>query len=295
MGSNTQPTFEYEALTGFFMQDEAATDPSSFDYRKTNFGLIARLYPTDDPEDVAIPQWHRFMRYLNHLIQTSPDGVFYKLIYLGRHGEGYHNVAEAYYGTAAWDDYWSKLDGNGSISWSDAHLTDTGQEQAREASIFFGQQFAWAKMPEPERYYSSPLWRCLQTADLTFSGLKLPEDRPFLPVVKEMLREVMGVHTCDRRSSRTAIHERWRTWEIEEGFSEEDELWVPDRRETRGEHDVREKKLLDDVFANDRSRVVSMTAHSGTIASLLRIVGHREFKLKTGGLIPVLIKAIRRI
>lgn len=32
MGSNTQPTFEYEALTGFFMQDEAATDPSSFDY-----------------------------------------------------------------------------------------------------------------------------------------------------------------------------------------------------------------------------------------------------------------------
>ena len=27
----------------------------------------------------------------------------YKLLYMGRHGEGYHNVAEAFYGTPAWD------------------------------------------------------------------------------------------------------------------------------------------------------------------------------------------------
>jgi hypothetical protein len=25
------------------------------------------------------------------------------VLFLGRHGEGYHNVAEAKYGTAAWD------------------------------------------------------------------------------------------------------------------------------------------------------------------------------------------------
>lgn len=32
MGSYPRPTFEFEAVSGFFMQDEAATDPSSFDY-----------------------------------------------------------------------------------------------------------------------------------------------------------------------------------------------------------------------------------------------------------------------
>jgi hypothetical protein len=29
--------------------------------------------------------------------------VQYKVLYMGRHGEGYHNVAEAFYGTPAWD------------------------------------------------------------------------------------------------------------------------------------------------------------------------------------------------
>ncbi|KAF4207762.1 hypothetical protein CNMCM5878_005870 [Aspergillus fumigatiaffinis] len=36
---------------------------------------------------------------------------------------------------------------------------------------------------------------------------------------------------------------------------------------------------------------VSVTAHSGEIASLLRVLGHRAFSLKTGAVIPVLVKA----
>lgn len=212
---------------------------------------------------------------------------------MGRHGEGYHNVAEAFYGTEAWDAYWSKLDGNGTATWSDAHLTDVGKEQALEAHAFFGEQLAWAKMPAPEGYYVSPLFRCLQTAHLTFAGLELPAERGFRPVVKEMLREVMGEHTCDRRSSRTVIHEAFPDWGIEGGFKEEDELWRADHRETHEEHDARSQALLDEVFANDQSLVLSFTAHSGTIASLLRVVGHREFRLPTGALIPVLVKATK--
>ena len=50
------------------------------------------------------------------------------------------------------------------------------------------------------------------------------------------------------------------------------------------------RKLLDDIFANDDSTYMSFTTHSGSIASLLRVIGHREFRLPTGAVIPVLIK-----
>ena len=50
------------------------------------------------------------------------------------------------------------------------------------------------------------------------------------------------------------------------------------------------KKLLDDIFAHDESTYISFTTHSGSIASILRVIGHREFRLPTGAVIPVLIK-----
>ena len=51
------------------------------------------------------------------------------------------------------------------------------------------------------------------------------------------------------------------------------------------------KKLLDDIFTNDVSTYISFTTHSGSIASLLRVIGHRQFRLPTGALIPVFVKA----
>ena len=223
----------------------------------------------------------------------SPLRRLIGVVDLGRHGEGHHNVAESFYGTAAWDSYWSHLDGNGTVTWSDALLTDKGEEQAREAHAFFGEQLAWAKMPSPEAFYVSPLMRCLRTAELTWTGLDLPKARPYDPLVKELLREVLGVHTCDRRSSRTVIHKAYPKWRIEGGFSEADVLWKADHRETHDEHDIRTQRLLDDIFGNDERSVLSLTAHSGMIASLLRVTGHREFGLPTGGLLPLFVKATR--
>ena len=51
------------------------------------------------------------------------------------------------------------------------------------------------------------------------------------------------------------------------------------------------KKLLDDIFDHDDSTYISFTTHSGSISSLLRIIKHREFRIPTGALIPVLVKA----
>lgn len=202
-------------------------------------------------------------------------------------------MGETKYGTKAWDDYWSKLDGDGELYWVDAHLTEKGKDQVRTNHDFLRRQFSEAKMPAPEKYYTSPLYRCLQTANLTWSGLSVPEGRPFRPVVKELMREVMGEHTCDKRSSRSVIAKAVPEWEIEEGFTEEDELWKVDHRETDAEHDARTRRLLDDIFANDRHVFLSFTSHSGAIASLLRVIGHVQLRLPTGGMMPLLVKATK--
>lgn len=68
-------------------------------------------------------------------------------------------------------------------------------------------------------------------------------------------------------------------------------MWSADHRETNDEIDMRMQVLLDDVFANDDSTFISFTAHSGAIGSLLRVLGHRDFRLPTGAVIPVLVKA----
>ncbi len=82
------------------------------------------MYDTDaefDPED-AKTQWQRFEYYVSKINEKSPPDVQYKVLYsrsitqihpfsiseltpglVGRHGEGFHNVAEAYYGSEAWD------------------------------------------------------------------------------------------------------------------------------------------------------------------------------------------------
>lgn len=147
-------------------------------------------------------------------------------------------------------------------------------------------------MPVPDAWIASPLMRCLKTAELEWASLKLPG---FKPTIKELAREVMGEHTCDRRSSRSAIHTAYPEWPIEEGFTEEDELWQADHRETHAEHDVRTLEFLDQVFEGEgrEASVLSLTSHSGAIASLMRVIGHREFRLGTGGMVPVLVKATK--
>ncbi|KAL9105701.1 MAG: hypothetical protein Q9227_009185 [Pyrenula ochraceoflavens] len=291
--------FEYSTVTGYLLQDEPSTDPANFDYTATNFGLINQTYDTDtgiDAKNLYLAeqtQWQRFSRRLSSLNAATPPDVQYKLIFMGRHGQGYHNVAQDYYGTKAWDCYWSRLDGNGSVTWSDAHLTPTGIAQAAAVHDFWARQITDQKISTPQRYYVSPLYRCLQTAETTFSGLPLPTDRPFEPVIKELLREAIGLHTCDRRSPLSTLLPSFPSppFQYPSSLTENDTLWSPTHRESDLARDTRMLRLLDDIFAHDRSEILSFTSHSGAIASLLRVLGHREFPLQTSAVIPVLVRA----
>lgn len=70
------------------------------------FGLIEQEYDTDKllaDHGRNSTQWQRFAHKLKVMNQIAPRNVTYRLLYLGRHGQGYHNVGIIFYGDAAWD------------------------------------------------------------------------------------------------------------------------------------------------------------------------------------------------
>lgn len=263
----------YTVIPSVFLQDDPTTNASTFNFTATNFGLITRSYPSDktypgNPKKAT--QWQRLAHYISTLNFRAKPNKRYTLLFLGRHGEGYHNAAESYFGTPAWNCYWSELDGNATVTWADAHLTANGVNQALAVNRFWKHLLADENITPPQTYYTSPLYRCLATANLTFSGLKIPRTNPFVPTIKELFREGISAHTCDRRSNRTYIYANFPSYKFERGFPEYDPYWTALHAETRDDQDIRSKKVLDDVFANDDSTYISVTAHSGEIASLLR-------------------------
>lgn len=186
--------------------------------------------------------------------------------------------------------YWARLEGDGSTVWLDASLTRKDEQQAIVLKVFWTEAIESSKVPAPERYYSSPLTRCLHTVSLTFGDIPLPSDRPFKPVVKEALREIHGVHTCDKRSTRSHIQSHFPSFEIEPGFAEKDELWQPDRRETVEERVPLMRQLLAEVFEDSNATFVSLTTHSGAIRALYATIGHPDVWVAAGAVVPLVVR-----
>lgn len=112
--------------------------------------------------------------------------------------------------------YWAKEPGDGNVTWADAELTANGEQQARmiaEVRSYLGGETITAIL-------SSPLRRCLRTTQLALP----PEAGNPRPMIKEKLRERLGVHTCDQRSSRSWTAEHYPSFDIEPGFEEEEVL-----------------------------------------------------------------------
>ncbi|KAI1463956.1 phosphoglycerate mutase-like protein [Daldinia caldariorum] len=282
----------FRVVPGFFHHHDEPTGPSFRAKTLPNMGLINRVYGTDavfDPKGEK-SQWERFVHYLESSNKNANDGVQYKLIFLIRHGQGYHNLKEAEVGRQQWESYWSHLDGDGNTVWADSHLAEKGKQQAQALNDFWRNAIT-AGMPTPQRYYTSPLTRCLETTSITYSGLDVPADHPFRPIIKENLRERYGKHTCDRRSSRSWIAANFPGFRIESTLTETDELWEKDVRESEGEIADRVKMLLQEIFQQDDNSILSFTAHSGFLRALYHVIGHPDVWVSAGAMVPVLIRA----
>jgi len=170
---------------------------------------------------------------------------------------------------------------------ADAELTPLGIAQAADARSAWKKELAF-DAPLPDKMYSSPLTRALRTHQITFQDV-IPSKKT---LVVELCREENGVHTCDKRRSRTYIHQTFPLFEIEEGFTEDDELWSPDTRETLNKVMHRAKYVLDAIFKEDREHyVVAITAHGGFIRGFMRVLNRVTGTIPTGGVLPVLVKS----
>ncbi|KAL0639306.1 putative phosphoglycerate mutase pmu1 [Maublancomyces gigas] len=261
-------------VVGFFAQDLAETNETTFDYLTfreitSNFGLLDkfRVPGLEERNDRDHAPWKKFKEAIEKLNKKSPKNTAYKVLYLARHGEGYHNVAESFYGTPLWDCYWSLLDGNGTSRWDDAELTPKGIEEAKKASAAFKDQVK-AKFPLPDIYYSSPLSRAASTLEITWGNITLSGHNAAKPIFKEPLqgfRETIGIHTCDRRNTKTWLHKKYPSFTFEGDFVEVDKLWDPAWREPNEVRNRRASDALNEIFADTSDTFISITAHSGAI------------------------------
>jgi len=199
------------------LQDLNTTNSGTFDYIGTNFGLINQTYPG---VSANLSQWQQFDRVVFNLNQLAPSDTTYKLLFIGRHGEGYHNAEQTYAGTPAWNCFFSEIDGNATAHWNDAPLDQNGINQAIKNGQLWERLLEQQGIEAPQSYYTSPLTRCLQTANYTYGGLSLPSYYPFVPTVKEFFRESISIHTCDRRSNKTYIAETFPNYIIDPLLSE---------------------------------------------------------------------------
>ncbi|SPO23438.1 related to PMU1 - putative phosphomutase [Ustilago trichophora] len=302
-------SYTFTTYTGFFKYDSA--DGSSLPAVAPNFGLR---------ENATWSDLTRTLFQLN-VDGALKDGSSYKLLFAGRHGQGFHNVAESQYGTPLWDSYWSRLDTDGKLTWGpDARLTELGIQQARAVND------AWIAMlkqsdsaPLPTKLYSSPLSRALSTLEISYDKIlvnnpnntasaqqktnngidglvkdilsHIGSPRHIAPEVKELFREEYGDHTCDKRRTKSELHKDYPNVHFEPGFAETDNLWTTTREED-SHLDARIQQALTQVWNEaQQDQVISLTSHSGVMQSLFRVVGHYKIRPATGALIPLIIKA----
>ncbi|GBE83130.1 histidine phosphatase superfamily [Sparassis latifolia] len=277
---HTSPFRDYSIVSGFFAQDDPNADPSSIPAFPPRLGLL------DDSPD----HWDKFKTRVAELNRTAPAGTTYKVLFLGRHGQGFHNVGEQKYGTKAWDDYWSKLNGDGEITWGpDPLLTELGNAQAEAARSAWTAEMVHG-IPMPERCYASPLHRALSTWDFTFNKSVILGKQNV--TILENLREEFGEHTCDMRNPLSKIYKNFPppVYTAEPGFTEEDLIWGPER-ETKAQVKERAGLVLDRIFERDEEVYISITAHGGIINGLLASMGRSPYALTTGGILPLVVKA----
>lgn len=188
-------------------------------------------------------------------------------------------------------EHWSHLDGNGKIVWADAHLNENGIDQATSLGNFWSKSIDEDEIPLPETIYTSPLARCMETARLAFSEVFKEARKPFRPVVKELLRERLTDHTCDRRSLSTWIEKNYPNFQIEPCFSEEDKLWTGGSWETEDQHTARKQRVLEDIFSTDGNTFVALVTHSYAISAILKAVGCGKFRVDECGCFALFVRA----
>ncbi|KAF3161275.1 hypothetical protein TWF225_009513 [Orbilia oligospora] len=285
-----------ENVKGFFLQDLSETKEDNFNVFQTrDFGLIQQEYSIDITNRLPpnATQWDHFRAEILRLDRekfTKRLGVLgYKVLYLFRPSESWHHRGESYYGKESWDCLWTRQDGNGTAQWIDAELTPTGIEGAKYLHKAWNKHLGNTNLAVPELFLSSPLSRAADTLIHSFN-LTFRNPRPPSPVFVEFLRESFGVDTHNSRRSYTTLKKKYPLFEFEEEFSEFDPLWTSYRDETDSSVLHRAKIFLENLFLRRSEMFIAVATHESVIKAILEAIGHRQFSIPVGHMIPVVIK-----
>jgi broad specificity phosphatase PhoE len=140
----------------------------------------------------------------------------------------------------------------------DAPLTEKGRQQALVL-----QPRVQAIKDQPELIAFSPNCRALQTGVLVFEHLV--GKVPFL--AHEMVREGHGVHKCDKRRSTSRQTAEFPMVDFSLLETEEDVLFLPDRRETKPEIADRAYEFLEWLSARPEMHI-GVASHSAWLLTL---------------------------
>eukprot|EP00520_Triparma_pacifica_P013534 CAMPEP_0118658006 /NCGR_PEP_ID=MMETSP0785-20121206/14327_1 /TAXON_ID=91992 /ORGANISM="Bolidomonas pacifica, Strain CCMP 1866" /LENGTH=189 /DNA_ID=CAMNT_0006550973 /DNA_START=23 /DNA_END=592 /DNA_ORIENTATION=+ len=139
----------------------------------------------------------------------------------------------------------------------DAALTKEGVRQAKEA----GEKCSLASSTL-QLIVSSPLSRCLDTADLFFPGVSCSK------VVLEEVREINGLLLNGQRRKKSVLAERYPEWDFSRITNEEDSDWSPDELEDDESVVKRGLKALNFIWEREETEI-AVVAHGGWFRKVL--------------------------
>ncbi|OWZ21125.1 Phosphoglycerate mutase [Phytophthora megakarya] len=219
--------------------------------------------------------WADVDAYIN---ARAAQGINVKLFLFLRHGEGIHNVAEATYGTEAWDKSYRKL-----AKYTDAKLTSVGVQQAEQVAERIDQELE--RGLKIEEVVVSPLERTLHTSMIAYQNQQQIPKRSM-----EWPRETIGVCTCDLRGTISSKAEQYPTIDFSDVWSDPDPWWTPDHRETELHINDRARIFLNRVFYDHKTMHVGVVTHSGMTNAAMRVIDHRKYNVATAEMIPFLLE-----
>jgi broad specificity phosphatase PhoE len=237
---------------------------------------------------LATPDWAAFRARLDQeAARAEREGRRIKVVYLVRHGEGWHNVKEREVGTARWEAEFAR-----SMAFLDAELTPFGIADAQRKGVEPLAAELAKGMPPIDRVVVSPLSRAIQTAQHFFGEPSLAlAPTPFTTF--ELCRETLGVHTCDKRRTLSELRRKFPDVNFDYKAAitdEQDALWQPEHRETDAETRARAREFLKQLFALVPERHVAVVAHSGFICAACEVVLGRAVFSANCEVVPLVLE-----
>ena len=190
-----------------------------------------------------------------------------------RHGEAKHNVAYHATDEKAFEDEANR----------DAELTDTGRKQAQETA----EKLASLNIVDA---WSSPLTRCIQTAEELFEGTSAQN----CYVHDSLLERQCGKCICNERKSKTDIKERFQSWDTK-FLPERPPHWIESENWAALHYRMRSFiLLLADIYKGlPETCHILIVSHKDAIFSLLnKELQKAEFVMLT---LPEILNATKKI